>query len=135
MKSLCNQRRFTYGKGRYAVFGCLNLLGSDAVLLIGGGEKPHAGCIVICEPDEANGGVTTSVYTFTAHREEVVARPIAEALCRLTGAKVVCVCGIHVDNATKSDIDLLVENTHKLGRMILEDSGIVKKKRKQKEWR
>ena len=109
----------SYGKGKYEIIACFYAIGKDLVVLIGGGEKPHAGCVVMCEPDKAKGKVTTSVHTFSTHRDEVVAKPIAEELCRKTGTKVVCVCGIHVEKATKKDIELLVKNTQELGRRIL----------------
>ncbi len=115
--SRCNC--LSFGKGKFEISACIDSLGSDIIILIGGGQKPHAGCVVICEPDKASGEVTTSVHTFATHREEQVARPIAEEVCRRTGSKVVCVCGIHVEKASKKDIELLVRNTHELGRMIL----------------
>jgi len=119
MKAECGCRCLSHGKGKYGISCRMDSLGKDVVLLIGGGQKPHAGCVVICEPDQASGKVTTSVHTFTTHREEAVARPVAEAVCRKTGARVVCVCGIHVEKAGKKDIELLVKNTQELGRRIL----------------
>ena len=109
----------SYGKGKHEITACLDSLGKDVVLLIGGGQRPHAGCVVICEPDDTIGKVTTSVHTFTTHREELVARPVAEAICRRTGGRVVCICGIHIDKATKKDIALLVKNAQELGKRIL----------------
>ncbi len=115
----CGCNCISFGKGKHEVSVCMDSLGSDIILLIGGGQKPHAGCVVICEPDKASGGVTTSLHTFTTHREEQVARPIAEAACRKAKARVVCVCGIHVEKATEKDIALLVKNTQELGKRIL----------------
>ena len=115
----CEDNCVSYGEGKYEIIACFNAIGDDLVVLIGGGEKPHAGCVVMCEPDKAKGKVTTSVHTFTTHRDEVVATPIAEELCRRTGAKVVCVCGIHVEKATKKEIELLVKNANELGKKIM----------------
>ena len=117
MSECCNS--VAYGKGKYAISARMGSIGKDVILLIGGGQKPHAGCVVVCEPDKASGGVTTSVHTFTTHREEQVARPIAEAVCRKTRSRVVCVCGIHVEKASKKDIETLVKNTDELGKRIL----------------
>lgn len=119
MNASCGCKCLSYGKGKFEISACVDSLGKDVILLIGGGQKPHAGCVVICEPDEASGKVTTSTHAFKTHREEVVARPIAEAVCRKTTARVVCVCGIHVEKAGKKDIELLVKNTQELGRRIL----------------
>lgn len=119
MNASCGCKCLSYGKRKFEITACLDSLGKDVILLIGGGQKPHAGCVVICEPDEASGRVTTSVHTFTGHREEIVARPIAEEICRKTGARVVCVCGIHVEKASGKEIGLLVRNTKELGRRIL----------------
>ena len=118
-RTSCDCNCLSYGKGKHGITACIESLGGDVVLRIGGGQKPHAGCVVICEPDEASGNATTPVHTFTTHREEAVARPIAESLCRKTGSRVVCVCGIHVENAGKKDIALLVKNAKELGKRIL----------------
>ena len=115
----CGCIPFSYGKGKFEIRACAERIGNDAVIMIGGGEKPHAGCVVICEPDKATGKVTASVHNFTTHREEVVARPIAEAICRKIKARVVCICGIHVNNASKKEIALLVKNTELLGKRLL----------------
>jgi len=109
----------SYGEGKYEIIACFNAIGNDLVVLMGGGEKPHAGCVVMCEPDKSKGKVTTSVHTFTTHRDELVAKPIAEALCKKTGSKVICICGIHVEKATKKEIELLVKNSEELGKKIL----------------
>lgn len=109
----------SHGEGKFRITAGIHRIGRDTVLLVMGGEKPHAGCVVTCEPDKASGSVASSVHSFAGHREEQVARPIAEAVCRKLKAKVVCICGIHVDNASKGEIALLVKNTNELGKRIL----------------
>jgi len=47
-----------------------------------------------------------------------VLQPIAKAACKKYKKKVVAVGGVHVDNATKQEINLLVENCKKLVKKI-----------------
>jgi hypothetical protein len=43
-----------------------------------------------------------------------VLQPIAELACKKYKTKVIALGGVHVDHATKQEIDLLVENCKKL---------------------
>ena len=50
-----------------------------------------------------------SLATFYANMI-VVLQPIAEAACKKYKKKIVAIGGLHIDNATKEEIDLLVKN-------------------------
>jgi hypothetical protein len=83
--------------------------GDDIVYFLGGGERAHVGGIVICEP-----GKTPQVIRCEGHYDDIVFKPIAEAACIKYKTNVVAIGGVHVDHATKQEIDLLVENCRKL---------------------
>ena len=85
------------------------LIGADVVFFLGGGERSHIGGVVIAEP-----GKKVKAIRLTGHYDDIVLQPIAEAACKKYKTKVVAVGGVHVDNATKDEIDLLVENCKKL---------------------
>ncbi len=75
-------------------------LGADLLVVLAGGEKAHIGSIVLAEPrpstaDPASRSVTTQVWNRPPHKEEAVARPVAETLARRLGATVMVVSGIH----------------------------------------
>lgn len=95
----------TSGKGKYKVWLQQKNIGKDLVYFLGGGEKPHIGCIVVCEPDKK-----IKIIKFQGHYDHIVLRPIAEAACKKYKTKVVAIGGIHIDNASKNEIDIIVEN-------------------------
>ena len=70
---------------------------------IGGGQRPHVGCVVLAQPQPAkakNGGwsVSCSVLTIPPHKEEPIARGIANRLAEASGRVTVVTAGIHDDN-------------------------------------
>ena len=48
--------------------------------------------------------MTSSVLATPPHREEPLARPIAESLARKLGGTVVVAAGVHIDRLTRRDI-------------------------------
>jgi len=103
----------TSGEGKYKVFLEEKKLDKDIVYFLGGGQKSHIGGLVICEP-----GKKPQVIRLEGHYDDIVLKPIAEAACKKYKTKVVAVGGVHVDNATKEEIDLLVKNCKELVKCI-----------------
>ncbi len=99
----------TSGNGKYKVWLKHEKIGNDLVFFLGGGERSHIGGVVICEP-----GKKTHIIRFTGHYDDTVLKPIAEIACKKYKTKVVGVGGVHIDHATKHEIDLLVKNCMKL---------------------
>ena len=99
----------TSGEGRYKVFLEKKLLDDELVYILGGGEKSHIGGVVVCEP-----GKTPVVVKLEGHYDYRVLKPIAEEACKKYNKKVVALGGIHIDNATKDEIDILVNNCKEL---------------------
>ncbi|MEM0492822.1 MAG: hypothetical protein QXS02_02535 [Candidatus Thermoplasmatota archaeon] len=99
----------TYGEGRYKIWLEKKHLGKDLLLILGGGEKPHIGGVVVCEP----GGVT-KVVGLEGHYDHQVLRSLAEAAYKKYKVTVVATGGIHIDNATKEEIDIIVKNCDEL---------------------
>ena len=100
----------TSGEGKYKVRLEEKKIGND---ILGGGEQPHIGGVVICEPNK-----NPQVIRLEGHYDAVVLKPIAEAACKKYKTKVVAVGGVHVDNATKEEIEKLVENCKELVKCI-----------------
>lgn len=83
--------------------------GADLVVTVGGGAAPHVGCVVLAQPhasakEPGRVRVTSSVLSIPPHREEALARPLAEALCRALGGVVTVAAGVHDDNLTPDGI-------------------------------
>jgi hypothetical protein len=77
----------------------VTFVGEDLVIAVGGGEKPHVGCVVLAQPGASKtqpGGwsASCSVLTILPHKEEPIATRVAEAFGRVT----VVTAGVHDDN-------------------------------------
>ena len=103
----------TSGEGKYKVFLKEFKNGDDLVYILGGGERSHIGGIVICEP-----GKETQSIRLEGHYDDIVLLPIAKEACKKYNKKVVAVGGVHVDNASQEEIDLLVKNCKELVKCI-----------------
>ena len=97
-------RMLTAGKGKYKVWLKETRHGKDVVLFLGGG-RAHVGSVVVCAP-----GKTVKVINRKGHYDWMVAKPIAEKKSRKTKKAVVCIAGIHVNNASKKEIEILKQN-------------------------
>lgn len=103
----------TSGEGKYKVFLEKKKIGNDLIYILGGGERSHIGGVVICEPDR-----TPKAIRLKGHFDDIVLKPIAETACKKYKTKVVAVGGVHVDNASQEEIDLLVKNCKELVKCI-----------------
>ena len=103
----------TSGEGKYKVFLEQKKIGDDLVYILGGGEKSHIGGVIICEPNKS-----ANVIRLEGHYDDIVLKPIAEEACKKYKTKVVAIGGVHVDDATKEEIDKLVENCRELVKCI-----------------
>ena len=99
----------TSGRGKYKVWLQRHPVGDDLVFVLGGGERVHIGGVVVAEP-----GKKVHAIRLNGHYDDIVLKPIADAACKKYQTKVVAVGGVHVENATKEEIALLVENCKKL---------------------
>lgn len=112
------------GQGKYKVWLKKEKLDNGVVLVIGGGEFSHIGSVVLSEFRVSRTGkgfsCTSQKINILGHKEEDIARQFAEKTCVKIRKPVVCVCGIHIENATKEDIKILVGNTKKLLKIFLE---------------
>jgi len=103
----------TFGEGKYKVFLERKEIGDDLIYILGGGEKSHIGGIVIAQPTKE-----TKMIRLKGHYDVIVLRPIAEAACGKFGRKVVAIGGVHVDNASQKEINLLIKNCKELVKYI-----------------
>jgi hypothetical protein len=113
------------GEGKYKVWLKEEKLDNGIVFIIGGGEVSHIGSIVLTEPVISDTrkpfSCTTQVINVLGHKEESIARELAEKVCLKKKVPVICVCGIHVNNATKKEIEILVDNAQKLLKKFLKE--------------
>jgi hypothetical protein len=85
-------------------------LGEDVVVAVGGGERPHVGCVVLAQPQPRKGGparwtASCSVLTIPPHKEEPIARGVAARLAERCGRVAVVSAGVHDDGLDRQGIE------------------------------
>ncbi len=100
-------------KDRFRVFAEVRLLGNDCLVTVWGGSIPHIGAIGIAQvrpslqnPEET--AATSSVFTYTGHKEDTVAKTMSEELSRALERNTVVIAGIHWDNLSEADIKTII---------------------------
>jgi len=95
--------------GRRLVASILTV-GDDVVVVVGGGDQPHVGCVVLAIPSPGRGATgftpTCSVLTIPPHKEEPIARSVAEAVCGRLGRLTVVTAGVHEDGLDRDGIEI-----------------------------
>ena len=88
--------------GRRSLDARVEIVGDDLVVVVGGGERPHVGCVVLAQPhrskeESERWSVSSSVLCIPPHKEEPIARGIATRLCAEFGRVTVVTAGVHED--------------------------------------
>ncbi|MBA3045563.1 MAG: hypothetical protein KKH41_04135 [Candidatus Thermoplasmatota archaeon] len=97
------------GEGKHRVWLRKQELDKGLVLMLGGGESSHVGGAAYVTPDGDE-----DIMEVKGHHDMKVLLPIARGACEKYGVPVMAVGGIHIENASKSDIELLVSNCMEL---------------------
>jgi hypothetical protein len=110
-----NQFNDTIDEGKFKVTLQAITSGDDLTVIIGGGVKPHIGSVVIASPNKSN-NVKYTIWTDEGHKDNTVAEDVATELIKNFdfNKNVVVIAGLHIDNATKEDINRLVKNSNSL---------------------
>lgn len=88
----------------------ITIIGEDLVIVVGGGERPHLGCVVLAQPSPSKGrpgawSASCSVLTIPPHKEEPIARGIATRVAEELARVTVVTAGIHDDHLDRAGID------------------------------
>ena len=83
------------------------------VLLIGG-DRSHIGAISWAEP-----GKPPETKLFPGHRDNVLSELWAQSIAKALGVRIVVVCGVHYDGATKDMIEAVVRASEALRKEFL----------------
>lgn len=101
------------------VRACMEKIGEDYCVQVGGGERPHIGCVVLATPRPSLLGdgtlsATSSVLNVVGHKDEEVCRYIAEEIAKKKNAITVCTGGIHMDHIAAEQIQELLNAVREL---------------------
>jgi gallate decarboxylase subunit D len=95
-------------------------IGPDVLVHVWGGDRPHIGAVVAAQPrpslsDPARTSATASVLSYVGHKEDGVAKEIAEMLSAALDTNVVATVGIHWENLPPDGIAAIVSHCHEIG--------------------
>ena len=122
-----NKPQFTIQtrEGEYDLTANVRLIGQDLLVSIWGGDKPHIGAVAMAQPrpslmDPSVTSSTASVFCYVGHKEDELAKAVAEILAAALKTNVVVTAGIHWDNLPLEGIQRVIRNSEILVEMILD---------------
>jgi gallate decarboxylase subunit D len=120
-------KRYTFevSEGRFKIQALVQKVGQDILVSVWGGTLPHIGAVGMATPrpslrDPKKMSATSSTFTYVGHKEDGVVKRISELLASRLKTKVVVSAGIHWDDLTSREIDIIAKLTQKLSARILE---------------
>lgn len=92
-------------------------IGKDLLIILSGAEE-HIGCVVQSFPrpslkENHKISASSSILSVIGHKDDYLCRYVAEYFCKTLETMVVCTGGIHIENATESDIQEVVDGVKK----------------------
>ncbi len=114
--------------GVYDIQAHVRRIGTDLLVAIWGGEKPHIGAVAVAQPrpslrDPNVVSATASVICLPAHKEDELAKMIAVTLAAALNTPVVVTAGIHWDNISQEGIGRVITNSKTLVSLILKQAA------------
>tara|TARA_B100000315_G_scaffold251831_1_gene287345 strand:+ start:90 stop:506 length:417 start_codon:yes stop_codon:yes gene_type:complete len=113
---------------KYTVCAEAVKIGNDYLVYLWGGEAPHIGAVAAAQPrpslvDPAQTSASSSVLTYVGHKEDIVAKQVAEDLSSALDENVVVTAGIHWDNIEKAGIEKVVSGCQEVTEALIEVLG------------
>ncbi|SDO59465.1 prenylated flavin chaperone LpdD [Desulforhopalus singaporensis] len=104
--------------GGYSVFAQCRRMGRDFLVAVWGGE-PHIGAVAMAQPrpklQEPNKiSATASVFCYVGHKDDEVAKIMAEKIAADLNTRVVVAAGMHWDNLTRCGLRQVLSNVEEL---------------------
>jgi len=85
--------------------------GKDWNIAVCGGTLHHVGAIAVCYPDSEK--TTVNMIALPGHRDDLVAELFAQKISLAFRCHAAASAGIHIDNASKGDIQILIKSSEK----------------------
>ena len=96
----------SYGEERYLVTLAYHNIGEDLLIIITGGDE-HIGGISLAENN------SFSTIAKTGHKDDIISNMAASLIYERLKKDTAVICGIHLDNATAEEIDIVVNNAQR----------------------
>jgi len=104
------------GEGRYTVVLECYKIGKDRLCIIKGGEEEHIGSATLIEEKDY-----VQTISKKGHKDYIISERIAHIIYDRIGKDLLVVCGVHIENATQDEIDILVQNAQKCVNIFLKE--------------
>ena len=100
-------------------------IGPDILVYVWGGERPHIGAVAAAQPrpslaDPARTSATASVLSYVGHKEDGVAKTMAEAISSHFNANAVVTAGIHWDELPAEGIEIIVDRCREISEKVID---------------
>jgi hypothetical protein len=115
---------FSVGEGQFKLTAYVIPLDEGLTITLAGG-KSHVGSTVMSIPrpslaDPQVTSCTSSVLNQLGHKDDSLALLFAEAICIKFKIPVVATAGVHIHEACKEDVQLVLSNAQKLLEIVLD---------------
>lgn len=89
-------------------------IGPDILVYVWGGERPHIGAVAAAQPrpslaDASRTSATASVLSYVGHKEDGVAKEMAEAISSRFNTNAVVTVGIHWDDLPVEGVQIIID--------------------------
>jgi hypothetical protein len=103
-------------------------IGPDILVYIWGGERPHIGAVAAAQPrpslaDANRTSATASVLCYVGHKEDGVAKEVAETLAARFDTNVVVTAGIHWDDLPADGIKTVLARCREITDALVQGLG------------
>lgn len=118
------------GEGRFRLWAtAVTTDGNGINVTVGGGKEPHIGAVAVAVPrpslkDPSQISATTSVYLLVGHKDDALAKPLADRMARALNQPVVVAAGVHIGapgvfTASPGEIEKVVKTNEILGNKLI----------------
>ncbi len=112
------------GEGRYQVTISAITTDEGIAVVITGGTKSHVGAVVLSSPRSSlkdnSASCDSWIIPLPTHKDDIIAKEIAESFCRQLKVPVSVTAGVHIDNASGDELMLLRQNCQNAGKQLLD---------------
>jgi len=111
----------------YCLSAHVQLIGEDLLVAVQGGDKPHIGAVAVAQPrpsldvSHIKISASTSVICLVGHKEDIIAKAVADALTSVLNRPVVATVGMHWNQIDEQGIAQVEANARQLIDLIVQE--------------
>ena len=104
--------------GSHKIFLDSREIGNDLLVSIYGGDEHHIGGVAIAYPTKSHyrerSIININTINLPGHKDYILANTAAEAICKAVSKPIVVTVGIHIDNASAVELDVVIDSVDKM---------------------